>query len=118
MSVISSQSGTVSHRQHWTVPVSREETLAVREKFQRIGWRPPNHKPKTKKDVAWAKNVWDRYLILVDLQVVSELRQMTFDFLSVPAMSSETKRVFSQAKHTIPDNSLPPRRRNHRGYRV
>jgi hypothetical protein len=32
-----------------------------------------------------------------------ELRQMTFDFLSVPAMSSETKRVFSQARHTIPD---------------
>ena len=51
--------------------MSREETLAVREKFQKIGWRPPNHKPKTKKDVAWAKNVWDRYLILVDLQVVS-----------------------------------------------
>ena len=83
--------------------MSREETLAVREKFQRIGWRPPNHKPKTKKGVAWAKNVWDRYLILVDLQVVSELRQMIFDFLSVPAMSSETKRVFGQAKHTIPD---------------
>jgi hypothetical protein len=69
MSVISSQSRTVSHRQHWTVPVSREETLAVREKFQKIGWRPPNHKPKTKKVVVWAKNVWDRYLILVDLQV-------------------------------------------------
>jgi hypothetical protein len=68
MSVISSQSRTVSHRQHWTVPVSREETLAVREKFQKIGWRPPNHKPKTKKVVVWAKNVWDRYLILVDLQ--------------------------------------------------
>jgi hypothetical protein len=47
--------------------VSREETLAVREKFQKIGCRPPNHKPKTKKGVAWAKNVLDRYLILVDL---------------------------------------------------
>jgi hypothetical protein len=45
--------------------VSREETLAVREKFQEIGWRPP------KKVVVWVKNVWERYLILVDLQVVS-----------------------------------------------
>src|ERR1700722_14749725 len=70
-SVISSQSRTVSYRQHWTVPVSREETLALREKFQKIGWRPPNHKPKTKKVVVWAKNVWDRYLIPIDLQVVS-----------------------------------------------
>jgi hypothetical protein len=33
-----------SHRQHWTVPVSREETLAIREKFQKIDWRPPNLK--------------------------------------------------------------------------
>ena len=49
--------------------MSREETLAVREKFQKIGWRPPNLKPKTKKIVIWAKNVWDRYLILVDLVV-------------------------------------------------
>jgi hypothetical protein len=36
----------------------------------KIGWRPPNLKPKTKKVVIWAKNVWDRYLILVDLQVM------------------------------------------------
>ena len=28
---------------------------------------------------------------------------MTFDFLSIPAMSSETEGVFSQTKHTIPD---------------
>jgi hypothetical protein len=51
--------------------VSRKETLAGWEKFQKIGWRPPNHKPKTKKIIVWAKNVRDRYLILVDLQVVS-----------------------------------------------
>jgi hypothetical protein len=50
--------------------VSREETLAIREKFQKISWRPPNLKPKTKKVVIWAKNVWGRYLILVDLQVM------------------------------------------------
>jgi hypothetical protein len=28
----------VPHRQHRTVPVSREEALAVREKFRRVGW--------------------------------------------------------------------------------
>jgi len=28
---------------------------------------------------------------------------MAFDFLSIPAMSSKTQRVFSQAKHTISD---------------
>jgi hypothetical protein len=33
---------------HWIDPVSREEELARREKFQKVGWRPPNHKPKTK----------------------------------------------------------------------
>jgi hypothetical protein len=71
MSEIPLQSRPVPHRQHWTVPVSREETLAVREKFQRVGWRAPNHKPKTTKIVAWAKNLWDRYLAPIDLQVVS-----------------------------------------------
>jgi hypothetical protein len=51
--------------------MSREETSAVWEKFQKIGWRPPNHKLETKKIMVWAKNVWGRYLILIDLQVVS-----------------------------------------------
>ena len=32
-----------------------------------------------------------------------ELRRMAFDFLSIPAMSSETERVFSQTKRTISD---------------
>ena len=52
----------VSPRPHWTDPVSREETLARREKFQKVGWRPPNHKPKTKRAIAYAKRVWDRYV--------------------------------------------------------
>ena len=43
--------------------MSREETLARREKFQKIGWLPPNHKPKTKKVIATAKRLWDRYVI-------------------------------------------------------
>jgi hypothetical protein len=70
MSVISSQSRTVSYRQHWAVPVSREETLAAREKFQKIGGVHQIINPMTKKGMAWAKNVWVRYLT-VDLQVVS-----------------------------------------------
>ena len=71
MSVISLEPRPVSLHQHWTVPVSREEALVVREKFRKIGWRPPNHKPRTKKGVVWAKNVWVRYLIPADLRVVS-----------------------------------------------
>ena len=43
--------------------MSREETLARREKFQKIGWLPPNHKPKTKKGIATAKRLWDKYVI-------------------------------------------------------
>jgi hypothetical protein len=43
--------------------VSCEETLARQEKFQKIGWLPPNHKPKTKKGIATAKRLWDRYAI-------------------------------------------------------
>jgi hypothetical protein len=50
-------------RPHWTEPVSREETLARREKFQKIDWLPPNHKPKTKKGTAAAKWLWDKYVI-------------------------------------------------------
>jgi hypothetical protein len=50
--------------------VSREETLAAREKFQKIGGVHQIINPMTKKGMAWAKNVWVRYLT-VDLQVVS-----------------------------------------------
>jgi hypothetical protein len=71
MSEIPSQPGPVPHRQHWTVPVSREEMLAAREKFQHVGWRPPTHKPKTKKITTWAKGLWDSYLTPGDLQVAS-----------------------------------------------
>jgi hypothetical protein len=56
------QSRTLTLRPHWTVPVSREETLAIREKFRKVDWRPPNHKPKTTKVVSWAKSLWDRYV--------------------------------------------------------
>jgi hypothetical protein len=43
-------------RQPWTVPVRREETLAVRDQILAVGWRPPNHKPKTTKPVLLAKS--------------------------------------------------------------
>ena len=36
-------------------------------------------------------------------QTTQSSRQMAFDFLSIPAMSSETERVFSQTKRTISD---------------
>jgi hypothetical protein len=52
----------IPRRPHWTEPVSREETLARREKFQKIGWLPPNHKPNTKKGIATVKRLWDRYV--------------------------------------------------------
>jgi hAT family C-terminal dimerisation region len=32
----------------------------------------------------------------------SSLRQMAFDFLSIPAMSTECERVFSDTKHIVP----------------
>ena len=57
------QTYPVPLRPHWTEPVSREETLARREKFRKIGWLPPNFKPKTKKAIATAKRLWDRYVI-------------------------------------------------------
>jgi hypothetical protein len=51
MSEIPLQSRPIPHRQHWTVPVGREKTLAVRKRFRRVNWRAPNHKPKTTKIV-------------------------------------------------------------------
>ena len=42
--------------------MSGEEILAIREEFRKVGWCPPNHKPKTTKNVAYAKSVWDRYV--------------------------------------------------------
>src|SRR5271156_3323673 len=57
------QTCPVPLRPHWTEPVSREETLARREKFRKVGWLPPNHKPKTKKIIATAKRLWDKYVI-------------------------------------------------------
>jgi len=36
--------------QHWTVPVSREEMLAVREKFRRVGWVPLRHMTRPHQD--------------------------------------------------------------------
>ena len=68
MDATSLPSRPVSSHPHWTIPVSREETLTVREKFRAVSWRQPNHKPNTIKIVAWAKSVWDRYVTLDDLR--------------------------------------------------
>ena len=54
-------------RSHWTLSVSREETLAIREKFRKVDWRKPNHKLKTTKVIARVKKIWDRYVALDDL---------------------------------------------------
>jgi hypothetical protein len=63
MNVPPLQPRPIPPRSHWTEPVSREETLARREKFRKIGWLPPNHKPKTKKVIATVKRLWDKYVI-------------------------------------------------------
>jgi hypothetical protein len=76
----------VSSRPHWTIPVSREETLTVREKFRAVSWRQPNHKPSTTKIVARAKSVWDRYVTPDDLRhpVVSAVAdRMLSDIVSI-----------------------------------
>ena len=39
------QSRPVSSCLYWMVPVLREETLAVQEKFRKVSWRRPNYKP-------------------------------------------------------------------------
>ena len=41
---------------HWTIPVSREEMLTVREKFRAVSWRQPNF---------LSKPVVSRYLLLI-----------------------------------------------------
>src|SRR5947209_15405426 len=53
----------VPPRPYWTEPLFREETSARREKFRKIGSLPSNHKPKTKKVIATAKRLWDKYVI-------------------------------------------------------
>src|SRR5436305_10435025 len=63
MNVLPLQPRPIPPRPHWTEPMSREETLARREKFQKIGWLPPNHKPKTKKIITTAKRLCDKYVI-------------------------------------------------------
>ena len=51
--------------------MSHEETLAIRKKFLRVGWRSPNHEDKTKKVVTRGKRFWDWYLTAGDPYVVS-----------------------------------------------
>jgi len=73
MNISPFQPRPIPPRPHWTEPVSREETLARREKFQKIGWLPPNHKPKTKKGIATAKRLWDKYCEHIGVDADSHL---------------------------------------------
>ena len=79
MNALSSQSRTVSSHQRQTIPILHEETLALWEKFRKVGWHRPNHKPSTAKIVAWAKNLWDRYVTLDDLSHLSCIRARVTD---------------------------------------
>jgi hypothetical protein len=63
MNVPPLQPRPVPPRPHWTELVSREERVARREKFRKIGWLPPNHKPKTKIVIATAKRLLEKYVI-------------------------------------------------------
>jgi hypothetical protein len=76
------QACPIPPRPHWTEPVSREETLARREKFRKIGWLPPNFKPKTKKAIAAAKRLWDRYVMACRLCLRGVTERTTDDVLS------------------------------------
>ena len=62
--------------QHWTISVSREETLAVREKFRKVCWSRPNHKPKMTQIVAWAKS---GYVSLDDLRYSNGIGERVTD---------------------------------------
>jgi len=73
------KSRPVSSRPHWTVPPSREETLARREKFWKVGWRPPNHSDSTRKVIASARSLWDRYVTRDDLRHQSSIRARATD---------------------------------------
>jgi hypothetical protein len=42
--------------------MSREETLATWEKFEKVGWRPLNYKPATTKNITYGKSLWNRYV--------------------------------------------------------
>ena len=62
-------------RPHWTIPVSREETLTIREKFRAVSWRQPNHKPNTTKCDICSR---DTLLPLSSVDLADELRALAF----------------------------------------
>ena len=93
-------------RSYWTLPVSREETLAIREKFRKVGWRKPNHKPKTTKVIARAKKIWDRYMALGDL-FTGEV--MAYVCLTA---SSQALRAYQCRSRSIPPRKRARRLRN------
>jgi hypothetical protein len=119
MNALSSQSRTVSSRPHQTIPVPREETLALQEKFRKVGWHRPNHKPSTTKIVAWAKNLWDRYVTLDDLSHLSCIRaRVTDDMFSGIVSTSVSTPINTYKRADLPTSkpgstrsTAEPRRR-------
>jgi hypothetical protein len=121
MTMPSLRSSIVSQYPHRTVPVSREETLVVREKLRKISWRKPIHKPNTTTVVAWAKTLWDRYLTPSDLHLSSFRVHVTDDVVSGIVYTSALILIntFSQAdpqasKPGLTGPSAQPRRRRTR----
>jgi hypothetical protein len=103
MNALSSQSRTVSSRPHQTIPVPREETLALQEKFRKVGWHRPNHKPSTTKIVAWAKNLWDRYVTLDGLSHLSRIRaRVTDDMFSGIVSTSVSTPINAYKRADLP----------------
>jgi hypothetical protein len=46
--------------QHWAKPILCEETRARLEHFRKLGWLPPNYKPKTLMGIAVVERYWRR----------------------------------------------------------
>lgn len=103
MNALSSQSHTVSSRPYQTIPVPREETLTLWGKFRKVGWHRPNHKPSTTKIVAWAKNLWDRYVTLDDLSHLSCIRaRVTDDIFSGIVSTSVSTPINTYKRADLP----------------
>jgi hypothetical protein len=46
--------------QYWVKPILCEETRARLEHFRKLGWLPPNYKPKTLMGIAEVERYWRR----------------------------------------------------------
>jgi hypothetical protein len=95
MSTPSLRLSPVPHRPYWTASVSREETLAVREKFRKADWRQLNHKPSTTKVVVWVKRLWNRCVIPSDTVVGAHFGRAGQEARNGPSEGELMKTVMS-----------------------